>query len=166
MSRIKDNVSKPLKPVNYTFDTQKITFEFLKAHLWSAADILRGSLDSSECRQPVMTLLFLKRLNDTFEENTENIFTFQPYNDQVLSAAIRVKDFTNRWNYTKFCTYLSEIDRNFLTNPCYTERLILVLLGLDLTVNDCGKVNFKNLFDNFMNGINIMSNLYSDQANQ
>ena len=33
-----------------------------------AADILRGSLDPSEYRQPVMTLLFLKRLNDTFEE--------------------------------------------------------------------------------------------------
>jgi type I restriction enzyme M protein len=48
---------------------QKITFDFLKARLWSAADILRGSLDPSEYRQPVMTSLFLKRLNDTFEEN-------------------------------------------------------------------------------------------------
>ncbi|MGC1133316.1 MAG: type I restriction-modification system subunit M N-terminal domain-containing protein [Nitrososphaeraceae archaeon] len=41
--------------------------------MWSAADILRGSLDSGEYRQPVMTLLFLKRLNDTFEENAENL---------------------------------------------------------------------------------------------
>lgn len=61
------------KPVNYTLENQKITFEFLKLHLWSAADILRGSLDASEYRQPVMTLLFLKRLNDTFEENAENL---------------------------------------------------------------------------------------------
>jgi type I restriction-modification system DNA methylase subunit len=45
----------------------------LKAHLWSAADILRGSLDPADYRQPVMTLLFLKRLNDTFEENAENL---------------------------------------------------------------------------------------------
>ena len=45
----------------------------LKSHLWNAADILRGSLDASEYRQPVMTLLFLKRLNDTFEENAENL---------------------------------------------------------------------------------------------
>lgn len=61
--------------INYTLDKQasKITFEFLKSHLWSAADILRGSLDPSEYRQPVMTLLFLKRLNDTFEENAENL---------------------------------------------------------------------------------------------
>ena len=61
------------KPVNYTLENQKITFEFLKSHLWSAADILRGSLDPSEYRQPVMTLLFLKRLNDTFEEKAEKL---------------------------------------------------------------------------------------------
>ena len=73
MSRIKNRDPKPSKPINYTLDSQKISFEFLKSHLWSAADILRGSLDSSEYRQPVMTLLFLKRLNDTFEENAENL---------------------------------------------------------------------------------------------
>jgi hypothetical protein len=28
----------------------KEPFEFLKSHLWSAADILRGSLDASEYR--------------------------------------------------------------------------------------------------------------------
>ena len=62
------------KPTNFTLDNpSKITFEFLKSHLWSAADILRGSLDSSEYRQPVMTLLFLKRLNDTFEENADSL---------------------------------------------------------------------------------------------
>jgi type I restriction enzyme M protein len=41
--------------------------------LWSAADILRGSLDPSDYRQPIMTLLFVKRLNDTFEENAEKL---------------------------------------------------------------------------------------------
>jgi hypothetical protein len=30
-------------------------------------------LDPADYRQPVMTLLFLKRLNDTFEENTEKL---------------------------------------------------------------------------------------------
>ncbi len=65
----KENVKVITKPVNFTLDSQKVTFDFLKAHLWSAADILRGSLDPSEYRQPLMTLLFLKRLNDTFEEN-------------------------------------------------------------------------------------------------
>lgn len=59
---------------NFTLDNpQKVTFEFLKSHLWAAADILRGSLDAAEYRQPVMTILFLKRLNDTFEENAEKL---------------------------------------------------------------------------------------------
>jgi hypothetical protein len=30
-------------------------------------------LDPTDCRPPVMTLLFLKRLNDTFEENAEKL---------------------------------------------------------------------------------------------
>lgn len=53
--------------------SQKLTFEKLKNHLWSAADILRGSLDANEYRQPIMTLLFLKRLNDQFEEKAEKL---------------------------------------------------------------------------------------------
>ena len=68
------NSIKLEKKVNYTLDNpNKITFAFLKTHLWNAADILRGSLDASEYRQPIMTILFLKRLNDTFEENAERL---------------------------------------------------------------------------------------------
>lgn len=52
---------------------EKVTLEFLESHLWKAADILRGSLDASEYRQPVMTLLFLKRLNDRFEEKVDEL---------------------------------------------------------------------------------------------
>ena len=58
---------KDTKPVNYTIENQKVTFDFLKSHLWSAADILRGSLDPSEYQQPVMTLLFLKRILCLFQ---------------------------------------------------------------------------------------------------
>jgi len=53
--------------------SDKITLEQLKAHLWKGSDILRGSLDPQEYRQPVMTILFLKRLNDTFEENVSKL---------------------------------------------------------------------------------------------
>ena len=52
---------------------QKLTFEQLKQHLFKAADILRKNLDASENRKPVLTLLFLKRLNDIFEENVEKL---------------------------------------------------------------------------------------------
>lgn len=61
------------KSKNSKLFDEKITFEELKKHLWAAADILRGSVEPSVYRQPVMTLLFLKRLNDTFEENAEKL---------------------------------------------------------------------------------------------
>ena len=51
----------------------KVTLEFLKSHLWKASDILRGSLDAYDYKEPIMTLLFLKRLNDRFEENIEKL---------------------------------------------------------------------------------------------
>jgi|SRR5215211_8200133 len=73
LAKKKEQQESSSKPVNYTLFNQKITFEFLKTHLWSTADILRGSLDPADYRQPVMTLLFLKRLNDTFEENAEKL---------------------------------------------------------------------------------------------
>jgi len=69
----KKRLQETSKPVNYNLFNQKITFEFLKSHLWAAADILRGSLDPADYRQPIMTLLFIKRLNDTFEENAEKL---------------------------------------------------------------------------------------------
>ena len=64
---------------------QKVTFEFLSSHIWAAADILRGSLDASEYRQPVMTLLFLKRLNDRFEENVESLIQKGKTEKQIYS---------------------------------------------------------------------------------
>ena len=51
----------------------KLTFQKLKQHLDDAADILRGDIDASEFRQPIMTLMFLKRLNDQFIENAEKL---------------------------------------------------------------------------------------------
>jgi type I restriction-modification system DNA methylase subunit len=73
LSKSKRDSQKASENTNYSLFNQKITFEFLKSHLWSAADILRGSLDPSDYRQPIMTILFLKRLNDTFEENAEKL---------------------------------------------------------------------------------------------
>lgn len=73
LAKTKRELEKPSEQVNYSLFNQKITFEFLKSHLWNAADILRGSLDPSDYRQPIMTILFLKRLNDTFEENAEKL---------------------------------------------------------------------------------------------
>ena len=80
--------------------SDKITLEELKSHLWNAADILRGSLDAQEYRQPVMTILFLKRLNDTFEENVEKLIK-EGNSQKKAEQKFRHKFFvpeTARWN--------------------------------------------------------------------
>jgi type I restriction-modification system DNA methylase subunit len=56
--------------MDYTLNNQILKFGFLKGHLWKAADIL-SSLAPSEYRQPVMTVLSLKKLTDYFEEKAE-----------------------------------------------------------------------------------------------
>lgn len=45
----------------------------LNSHLYQGANILRGSIDSSEYKQYIFGMLFLKRLSDQFEENVRKI---------------------------------------------------------------------------------------------
>jgi len=51
----------------------KLTLDTLESWLWDSANILRGSIDSSDFRNYIFGLLFLKRSNDVFEEEVENI---------------------------------------------------------------------------------------------
>lgn len=51
----------------------KITQQELEKHLWASADILRGSIDSSDYKHYIFGLLFLKRVNDVFIENAEEL---------------------------------------------------------------------------------------------
>jgi type I restriction enzyme M protein len=50
---------------------EKLTIEKLEGYLWSAADILRGSIDSSDYKGFIFGILFLKRLSDRFDEECD-----------------------------------------------------------------------------------------------
>jgi type I restriction enzyme, R subunit len=50
-----------------------ISLNALETWLWDSADILRGSIDSSDFKNYIFGLLFLKRANDVFEEEVESI---------------------------------------------------------------------------------------------
>lgn len=47
----------------------KLTLQELESHLWESANILRGSIDSSDYKNYIFGLLFLKRLSDVFVEH-------------------------------------------------------------------------------------------------
>ena len=53
--------------------SEELSVAQLEQYLWSAADILRGSIDSSDYKTYIFGLLFLKRLSDRFAEEAEKL---------------------------------------------------------------------------------------------
>src|SRR5437667_11449350 len=50
--------------------TTRITQQQLESYLWSAATLLRGTIDAGDYKQFIFPLLFYKRLCDVFDEET------------------------------------------------------------------------------------------------
>ena len=53
--------------------TDKLTTAQLECYLWAAADVLRGQIDSSDYKNYIFGLLFLKRISDVFVEEAEKL---------------------------------------------------------------------------------------------
>jgi type I restriction enzyme M protein len=58
-------------PTTNSQPNTKLTLQQLESHLWGAADILRGKIDSSDYKHYIFGLLFYKRLCDVWEEEYE-----------------------------------------------------------------------------------------------
>ncbi|WP_276250566.1 type I restriction-modification system subunit M [Haloarcula rara] len=65
-----------------TSDT--LDLDTLRSHLWEAADILRGSIDASDYKNYIFGLLFLKRINDRFDEETEEIIEETGIDEEIV----------------------------------------------------------------------------------
>lgn len=61
-----------------------LTLSQLEAHLWRAADILRGSINSGDYKHYIFGLLFFKRLSDVWQEEYEE--RLARYHDAELAA--------------------------------------------------------------------------------
>lgn len=62
----------------------QLTLQQLESHLWGAANILRGSIDSGDFKHYIFGLLFYRRLCDVWEEEFEQ--KLDQYNDAELAA--------------------------------------------------------------------------------
>lgn len=72
----------------------QLSLEALESWLWESANILRGSIDSSDFKNYIFGLLFLKRFNDVFEERVAQLKLAEG-----LNAAEAEEEVEDKWGH-------------------------------------------------------------------
>jgi type I restriction enzyme M protein len=71
--------------------SNQLSLEALESWLWESANILRGSIDSSDFKNYIFGLLFLKRFNDVFEERGAQLTQNEGLNGREAEEEIEDK---------------------------------------------------------------------------
>jgi len=67
------NISEPISTEEFLSAKATVTLSQLESHLWEAANILRGPVDTADFKTYVFPLLFFKPISDVHDEEYEEL---------------------------------------------------------------------------------------------